>query len=226
MATGTPRGRDLDGREQQRDRGRRSDVLAPQPRGREAEVVLAGAGRGALRRDERDRVAGRQRRGHDADRIDDALVDVAREPRPVDPAIEARPERGGIEQAREPHARDTECVTHEPDEHSRTAAPGDPCDYVLFAHLQPERDRVVDLLRDGPVGERGQQSGVDRANAGPAPDPDALAARLERGKQNGHRADLIRTPPTAARQNGGDRAARRSKAAVPGRCRHRPGRRR
>ena len=219
MATGTPRGRDLDGREQHRDRGRRPHVLAPQPGGREAEVASRALG-GALCVDTN--ATGRRWSATWPRRRPHRRRPRRRcgEPRPVDPAIEARPEWAGIEQAREPQPgeprRDPRAGRA-----SRTAAPDDPCDHVALAHLD-ERHRCL-LVGRRPAGQRRQRA-LSRRRC-PAPD---RAAR--RGPRGGSSTDIApasyapRPPPPGS--TAATVASRRSKAAVPGRCRHRPGRRR
>ena len=65
---------------------------------------------------------------------------------PVDPPVEARGQRGGIEQAREPDPRDAERVTDQPYERARAAAAGERGDDIALAQLVPQPCRRRRLL--------------------------------------------------------------------------------
>ena len=77
-------------------------------------------------------------------------------------------------------------MTNQAYERSRAATPDDPFDYILPADLQPERDRMVDLLLDWTVGERCQQVRIDRADAG----SHHTATRSPRASSAGSNTDM------------------------------------
>ncbi len=198
----------FDRREHERHRGRGAHVLV---RESHAHVGEVGAGRERIPRPtrvrrpgrlhERDRAAARELRRHHADGVDEAVGDVAVQAVPVEPAFEEAAQRPRVEQAAAPHAGQPQRVAGEARELQRQPGADQRRDDVLAAQAAPALQHQLRLRRRRQVRERAEQRRVDRADARPAQQRDALAARLQRRQQHRQRSDLVGAARPATRQH-------------------------
>ena len=184
-------GCDLDCRERDRNRCRGADVLAAQASLDIPDLVARVAWNLAIGRDEADRLTGGEHRGDHAHGIRVTRPHVVLEAPPVDPAIEASRQRGGVEHTREPDAGQPKRMTNQSQHHANATDPDEGREHILLAQTFPQCHGLLDLLVCGKVGERRERHRVDRADAGPAPDRHALAACLQRRQKRGEGPDFV-----------------------------------
>ena len=181
----------LDRREQQRDRGRRADVVELDPRRHVGDGVRAVVRPPAVLVDEHDAAPGARRGGDHGQRVDRTRVDVGRELVPVDPAGEVLPQRLRVEQARQPHSRYGEQLARVAERRERPRAAGDRADHLVLREPAPELGQPGDRLERGQVLRRREPGRVQRPDARAHEYRRPLAALLEHGQQHGQRAGLV-----------------------------------
>lgn len=137
MTAGGPGYRHLHGREQDRNRCGGADVLAAQASLDIPDLVARTARNVAVAGDEADRLTRRKQGRDHAYGVHVARRDVALEALPVDPAIEASRQRGGIEHTREPDARQPERMANQSEHHTGATAADDGRHHILLAQPFP-----------------------------------------------------------------------------------------
>jgi len=192
---------DAHAREQRRDGGRCAGMVDLQPR---RHVVDGERSWEALRGpalDEHDAPLGRDRGGHDADRLDGPVAHVAVQSLPVDPLGQRLLQRRRVEQPAQPRARHAQHLARVEQRGLRRLLQQDRADDSIHLQRLPALDADGQRLlgRQMRVG-RGERR-VERADARPQDHRRPLPARFERGQKSGQNARLVSAARATAGQD-------------------------
>ena len=186
------RARNMDGREEARDRRRSAYVLAIKA-GRDVIDALADVLTWHRMPFDKDHAAGRRRGGpHNRSGIEEPRIDVAMQPLEVDHPGHGPSQRPGVEQPREHCPRHAQGVGRvaKRAEHGRRCQqrPQD----LIPTQCAPQRYAPRDYLIGAEVSVGGQVGDIHRSDARANKDGRALATRLKCRQQHRQRPDLVR----------------------------------